>query len=439
MYSLKWINFYLLICVKIYSMTILIKNILLNSRQTDVLINENVIADIDFNINVEADKTINGDGKALIPGLFNGHNHAAMTLLRGYGDDMPLMPWLEKVIWPTERYINEEDVYWGAQLACLEMIKSGTTTFVDMYHFFPGTARAVDEMGMRGMITQAGFDFFKPELAKRYKADVERQFSEIHRYSNRIRYAIGAHAIYTVSGDTFKWLSDFSKTNDVPIHTHLSETIGERENSIRDFGKTPVQYLDKLGILNDQLSLAHCVHLDDTDIKLLADNGVQVVHNPASNMKLASGNKFRYSAFKDAGITVAIGTDGPSSSNNLDMFTAMKLASFNGKAAFGDPELWNAEETFKCVTESVEAITGFNAGKIEKGYLADLVLVDLQKPEMVPNHNLISNLVYSANGSIVDTVICDGKILMENRKVEREDEILKNAQRIAENLVNRKK
>ncbi len=420
-------------------MTILIKNISLNGQQTDVLIKGNVIAEIKANISLSADKTIDGKGKALVAGLFNGHNHAAMTLLRGYGDDMPLMPWLEEVIWPTEKYLNENDVYWGAKLACLEMIKSGTTTFVDMYHFFPGTARAVDEMGMRGMITQAGFDFFKPELANRYKLEVERQFGEMSQYSNRIRYAIGAHAIYTVSGDTFKWLSDFSKQNNVPIHTHLSETIGERENAINDFGASPVQYLNQLGILNDQVSLAHCVHLDDTDIHILADKGVQVVHNPASNMKLASGNKFRYDAFKKAGVTVAIGTDGPSSSNNLDMFTAMKLASFNGKAAFGDPELWNAEETFKCATETVESITGFKSGKVEKGYLADLVLVDLNRPEMVPNHNLISNLVYSANGSVVDTVICDGKILMENRKVEGEDEILKNAHRIAENLVNRKK
>ena len=420
-------------------MKILIKNILLNNQQTDVLIDGNTIAKIDVNISVDADKIIDGTNKAIIPGLFNGHNHAAMTLLRGYGDDMPLMPWLEDIIWPIEKYVTEEDVYWGAKLACLEMIKSGTTTFVDMYHFFPGTARAVDEMGMRGMITQAGFDFFKPEMAVKYKKEVEKQFNEMHQYSNRVLYAIGAHAIYTVSGDTFKWLSDFSKANNVPIHTHLSETIGEREDAIKNFGTTPVKYLNKLGVLNDQVSLAHCVHLDDEDIRILAENGVQVVHNPASNMKLASGNKFRYQAFKEAGVTVSIGTDGPSSSNNLDMFTAMKLASFNGKAAFGDPEIWNAEDTFKCATEPIQAITGFKAGKIEEGFLADVVLVDLNRPDMIPCHNLVSNLVYSANGSVVDTVICDGKVLMENRKVEGEDEIMENAARIAYDLVQRKK
>ena len=411
----------------------------MNGEITDVLIEENTISRIEKYIATEVDKTIDGTRKALIPGLFNGHNHAAMTLLRGYGDDMPLMPWLEDIIWPIEKYLTEEDVYWGAKLACLEMIKSGTTAFVDMYHYFHGTARAVNEMGMRGMITQAGFDFFKPEMAVKYKKQVEQQFSEMYQYSDRIKYAIGAHAIYTVSGETFQWLSDFSKANNVPLHTHLSETIGEREDAIKSFGSTPVKYLNKLGVLNDKVSLAHCIYLDDEDIRILADNGVPVIHNPASNMKLASGNKFRYDAFKKAGVTVSIGTDGPCSSNNLDMFVAMKLASFNGKAAFGDPVIWTAEETFEAATEPVEKITGFKAGKVEEGYLADLVLIDLNRADMIPNHNLISNLVYSANGSAVDTVICDGKILMENGKVDGEDEILENAERIAFDLVQRKK
>jgi 5-methylthioadenosine/S-adenosylhomocysteine deaminase len=418
-------------------MSILIKNIELNKQHTDILIQGNIISQIESDIHFDADKIIDGSTMAVIPGLLNGHNHAAMTLLRGWADDMPLMPWLQEKIWPVEKNINEEDVYWGAKLACLEMIKSGTTTFIDMYHHFQGTARAVEEMGMRGMLTYAGFDFFNPELTEICKVKVEENFNLMSRYSNRINYALGPHAIYTVSGPLLKWLRDFANTNKVKIHTHLSETYLEYENSLKDFGYSPVQYLNHLGVLGNDVSLAHCVHLDDTDIKILADKGCQVIHNPASNMKLASGNDFRFVDLKNAGIPVALGTDGPSSSNNLDILEAMKLASLTGKIKSDDTTVWNADETFACAVQHTEIITGWKTGKIEVGYLADLCLVNLNLPEMTPNFHLISNLVYSANGSCIDTVICDGKILMENRHVQDEEEIIRKANEIALDLVNR--
>lgn len=418
-------------------MSILIKQVQLGDQLKDIYIEGNKIHSIGNNITIEADKIIDGKGKAAIPGFVNGHTHAAMTLMRGYADDMPLMPWLEEKIWPLERKITEDDVYWGTKLACLEMIKSGTTTFVDMYHFFPGICRATDEMGIRGLLTHAGFDFSLHEKASEYKAEVKKYFESMHHYSDRIQMAMGPHAIYTVSASLLRWIHDFAKANNLRIQTHISETNGEVADSIKTFGLRPVQHLESIGFLDSNVSLAHCVHLDDTDLKILADRGCQIVHNPASNMKLSSGHSFRYPDMKALGIPVSIGTDGTSSGNNLDMLEAMKLASLMGKVAWNDPTLWTAEETFACATSVAETLTGFKTGKIEEGYLADINLVNLNLPEMTPNFHLISNLVYSANGSCIDTVICDGNILMENRHVQGEEEIMRKANEVAFDLVKR--
>jgi 5-methylthioadenosine/S-adenosylhomocysteine deaminase len=418
-------------------MSILIKNVELNKIKQDILIEGNTISKIGNEIHFEADKIIDGSSKAAVPGMTNGHTHAAMTLMRGYADDMQLMPWLEEKIWPLENKLTEEDVYWGTKLACLEMIKTGTTLMVDMYHHFNGTARAVEEMGIRGMLTFAGFDFDQPELTEKFKKNIVNFYGTMPGYSNRIKFAMGPHAIYTVSTGLMKWIRDFATDNKLRIQTHLSETVGEVENSIKKFGKRPIHYLDSIGFLGPDVSFAHCLYPDDEEIKILADNGCQVVHNPASNLKLASGNRFRFTDFKNAGVTVCLGTDGTSSGNNLDMYESMKLAALTGKAAWNDPTLWKAEEIFAVATEGAEKLTGFNTGVIKEGYLADICLVNLNLPEMTPNFNLISNLVYSANGSCIDTVICDGKILMENRHVPGEEEIMKKANEVAHNLVKR--
>lgn len=418
-------------------MSILIKNIQLNNKQQDILIEGQFIKEIAPSITQQVDKIIDGTHKAAVPGLTNGHTHAAMSLMRGYADDMPLMPWLQEKIWPLEQKLTKDDVYWGAKLACLEMIKTGTTNMVDMYHYFAGTARAVEEMGIRAMLTYAGFDFEMDEKAKTYKKEVKEYFESMNNYSDRLHFAMAPHAIYTVSKKLLIWIRDFAADNGLKIHTHLSETPGEVEDTIKKTGMRPVQYLDSIGFLNNNVSLAHCIYLDDDEIKMLGDHDCQVIHNPASNMKLASGNKFRYNDFKKAGVTVALGTDGTCSGNNLDMYETMKLASLNGKVAWNDPTIWNAEETFAIGCEPAEKLTGFKTGKIEEGYLADISLIDLNLPEMTPNFNLISNLVYSANGNCVDTVICDGKVLMENRYVPGEEEIMENANKVAHDLINR--
>ncbi len=418
-------------------MSILIKNVLFNDRTIDIYIEGKEIKQIGEGLSFPADKILDGSRKAIIPGFVNAHTHAAMTLFRGFGDDMPLMPWLEQKIWPNEAKMTREDVYWGAKLACLEMIKSGTTTFFDMYHKFRGTADATEEMGLRGMIAGVCFDHFQPDQAEKCKRHNEKLVEEVNGYSKRIQYALGPHAIYTVSGELLQWCHQFSMEHNIPIHLHLAETEGEVENSIKHFGLSPVRYLYKLGILSPRLIIAHGIYIDDDELRMLADHEVKVVHNPASNMKLASGIHFKFKEMRQLGITVGLGTDGCSSSNNLDMIEAMKLASLLGKAWRKDPEALTANEMLQAATTEGAAMFGLKAGQVKEGYLADLCLIDLNTPAFTPNFNFVSNLVYAANGSCVDTVICDGKILMENKKVPGEDEIMEKAAEIAYNLMKR--
>ena len=418
-------------------MKLLIKGVELNGVATDIYIGNKYIKQIGPGLSVAADKVIDGSRKAAIPGFVNTHTHAAMTLFRGFGDDMPLMPWLEEKIWPNEAKLTKEDVFWGAKLACLEMIKSGTTTFFDMYHKFHATAEAVEEMGIRAVISSACFDHFQPELAEKSKQTIQKLYKEMDRYDKRIHFSVGPHAIYTVSGELLQWADTFAKEHNVPIQLHLAETEGEVENSVKQFGATPVRYLYKLGVLSPRLLISHGIYVDADEIRMLADHGVKVAHNPASNMKLASGMHFKFKEMREAGITVGLGTDGCSSSNNLEMVEAMKLASLLGKVWRKDPEAVTADEIFQSATEAGASFAGLKAGRIAEGYLADLSLVDLNMPAFTPNFNFISNLVYAANGNCIDTVICDGKILMQDKKVPGEEEIMERAAQIAYNLMKR--
>ncbi|MDR1814116.1 MAG: amidohydrolase [Tannerella sp.] len=422
-------------------MSIYIKQALLDGREQDIVIANGIIETI-IPCNKAGGETladagtqtlIDAKGKAVIPGLFNMHTHAAMTLMRGYADDMPLKEWLENKIWPAEKKLTDEDVYWGTKLACIEMIKSGTTTFFDMYHKPDAIENAVTEMGLRAWISEACFDFFREDLAEKSKQRIISRFRK-KPPTERITYALGPHAIYTVSGALLKWAADFAQDNNVFMHLHLAETEQETADSIRDFSDTPVRYLNKLGVLSPKLIIAHGLYVDDEEIMMLADTGVAVVHNPASNMKLGSGGRFKFEEMKRAGVRIALGTDGCASSNNLDMIETMKLASLLGKAWRKDPTALTCSDIYKAATTVPAEILGIKAGKIETGYLADLCLIDLNQPAFTPNFNLVSNLVYSANSSCVDTVICNGEILMANRKIAHEKEILEEAAVRAENL-----
>lgn len=416
---------------------ILIQKATLDGQSTDLLIEGNRIAHIAPSIVPTPEmQLIDGNHKAIVPGMYNCHTHSAMTYFRGFGDDLNLMDWLEGYIWPVEAHLTPEDVYWGSKLACLEMIKSGTVAFLDMYTFPLSTARAVEEMGLRAVLSYTLFDRDDPERAALDRRQSYEYYEKFKEFSDRINFSIGPHAIYTVSGSQLQFCHRFAEEKNVLIHLHLSETQGEWQEAVDKYGLTPVRYLHKLGILSPHLVLAHGVWVDEEEMDLLAAHGCKVVHNPASNLKLASGYRFLYEEMRKRGILVGLGTDGTSSSNNLDMYRAMHLAALMGKAWRSDPTAVKAADIYRTATADGATIMGIDAGTVAEGKLADLCLVDLKKPEMVPCHNLVSNLVYSASGSaVVDTTIVDGKVLMLHGKIEGEDEIIDKAAKVAYNLI----
>ncbi len=422
-------------------MSVLIKNVLVGGKERNIYIAGNLIEAISEAGGIkekveEAEFVIDGKGKAAIPGLFNAHTHAAMTLLRGYGDDMPLHEWLSTKIWPVEARMTEEDVYWGTKLACLEMIKSGTIFFNDMYWHWEGSARAVAESGIRAALSAVFIDGFDEAKPKEQIRRNEALYEASKKLPDRIIFALGPHAIYTVSEESLYWVKEFSERNDLLVHIHLSETGEEVEECIKRYGMRPVEFLEGIGFLSSRTIACHCVHLSGKEMELLKKNDVKIVHNPVSNMKLAAG-RMLYEGLKKAGLysNIALGTDGCASNNNLDMFEEMKIASLVHKAFSGDPTSMPAEEAFELATRNAAKMFRLDSGVIEAGRLADVVLLDLKKVELVPNHNLTSNIVYSANGSCVDTVICDGRILMDGRKVEGEEEIKDKASEVAYELV----
>ncbi|MDR1745896.1 MAG: amidohydrolase [Tannerella sp.] len=414
---------------------LLIKSTTFKGESTDLLVKGNRIARIAPEIDAPGAQVIDGRGKAVIPGLVNAHTHAAMTLFRGIGDDMPLMTWLQEKIWPLEAKLTREDVYWGTKLALVEMIRSGTTTFFDMYYQLDATIAAVEEMGLRAVLSEACFDHFRPELTQKSKRHIMERFRSPATCPSRIRLCLGPHAIYTVSDDLLKWAHTFAQENNLLIQMHLSETKNEVEQCVSRYGTTPVRFLHKLGVLSPRWVFAHVLYVDDEEIALLAESGAKVVHNPASNMKLGSGFRFQYEEMRQVGITVGLGTDGCSSSNNLDMIEVMKQAALLGKAWRMNPEVTSCEAMFHAATEAGAAIAGVDAGRIAEGAIADFCLIDLSLPVFTPNFNFISNLVYAANGSCVDTVVCDGRILMYNRVIPGEAEIREQAARRAYGLL----
>lgn len=417
-------------------MSILIKNVLHQDKLIDVLIEGNRIARIASGISAPAGaEVLDGTDKAIIPGFINTHTHASMTLFRGYGDDLPLMTWLEDYIWPVEAQMTAHDVYVGARLACLEMLRSGTTCFLDMYMHPLETAKAVEEMGLRAHLSYTLFDQGNAERAELDRKRSYEYFDRFKEFSDRITFTLGPHAIYTVSGEQLQFCHQFAVEHNVKIHLHLSETKGEIDECVRQHGLTPVRYLEKLGILSEHLVLAHVVWIDDEEMDLLAKYNVSVVHNPASNLKLASGYAFKYEEMKRRGIRIGIGTDGCSSSNNLDMVVAMKLASFLGKGWRFDSTACKADDIFASATSVGADILGIPAGRVEEGALADVCLVDLNTPELVPLNSLTSNLVYATSGSsCVDTVIVDGRILMRDKYVPGQEAIIAEAREVARRL-----
>ncbi len=414
-------------------MSIVIKNVKVGKKALDILIDGNRIADVSKNISSRAEFRVDGKGFAAIPGFVNGHTHAAMSLLRGYADDMELDEWLTKKIWPLEEKMSEKDVYIGSRLACIEMIKSGTTFFNDMYWHWHGTAKAAEETGIRAAISPVFIDFSE-EMANKAKALNKRLLAEANRYSERVSFSLGPHSIYTVSEESLIWLKEFSEKNSLLMHFHLSETEKEVKECIKKHNMRPVEYLEKIGFLGNKLVACHSVWLNNNEIRLLKKHDVAVVYNPVSNMKLSVGNAFNYPKIKGAGIRAALGTDGCASNNSLNMLEEMKFASLIQKHQTKSPVVANCSEIFDLATTAGASVFGLDYG-IRKGALADLSLVSLKEVSLVPGHNLISDLVYSASPLCIDTVICDGKIVMHERKIKNEEKIKEEAIEAAKSLV----
>jgi len=415
-------------------MSIKIKSALVKGKIADILIENEKITQIAAGIPTEAEYKIDAKGMAVIPSFCNGHAHAAMTLFRGYADDMVLNEWLNSKIWPLEAKLTEKDVYWGTRLACLEMIKSGTTFFNDMYWHFHGTARAADESGIRSLVSAVMIDMFDQEKAAEQIKMNKRLFQESRQYSDRIRFALGPHALYTVSAESLQWFREFSDKHEIPVHFHLSETKKEVDDCIAKNRLRPVEYLDELGFLSDKLLACHSIWLNDKEISLMKKHNATVVHNPVSNMKLCSGSVFPYQKYKKAGVRMALGTDGAASNNSLDMLSEMKTAALLQKHMTGDPTALKAGSVFNMATNGLAF--GLDTG-IAEGKLADLLLVNLRKPCMTPCHSLISNIAYAADTSVIDTTICNGKVLMQNRHIEGEQDILDKAQEVVLDFVSR--
>ena len=405
-------------------MKLLLKNVILKKRRKDIYIKENKIERIGEGLDLKVDEKIDGKGKkAALPGLVNCHTHSAMALFRGYADDLPLKEWLEKKIWPLEAKLTKDDAYWGTKLACLEMIKTGTTCFNDMYWAEEASVEAAEEMGLRAKIGLVLLDI----LPMGSKENIERHWKSFkNRKFKAVSFSVAAHSIYTVSKQNLIWAKNFAKKNRLPLHIHLSETEKEVKDCLRKYKMRPAEYLDRIGFLNKDCILAHSIWLSEKEIKILAKRKCNVVYCPCSNMKLASG-VFPYGKLKSEGVNVALGTDGAASDNNLDLFEEMKFGSLLQKINEMDPTAAPAPEIFEAAAKKGAKALKINAGEIKKGKLADLILVDLNQVCLTPGHNLASDLVYSCSGNCVSDVIVNGRILMRDRKVEGEEKILKEA------------
>ena len=370
------------------------------------------------------DEVIDADGMALVPGLVNGHTHAAMTLFRGHGSDLPLMRWLAEVIWPVEARLDADDVYWGARLGCVEMIRTGTVRFWDMYWHAGATAEAVEDAGLRATIGAPLIDVGAAAGKGTLHEAAERSLEQIGGARELIAPALAPHAIYTVSEPSLRWIADTAEERKLPVHIHLSETEDEVARCIEAHGVRPAEYLDGLGLLGPRTLLAHGVWLGEGEIELIAERRATVVTNPVANLKLAVGRAFPYLATREAGVHLGLGTDGPGSNDSLDLFSDMKTFALLHKHEAGDPAAVSAAETWEIATGRRSPLLG--GGDLAPGRPADFLLLRADSPQLGLG-DFTAGLVYAASGAIVDTTVVNGRVLMRGGAVEGEDEVLSRA------------
>ena len=369
--------------------------------------------------NVVSKKVIDANGGIVLPGLINAHTHAAMSLFRGLADDLPLMDWLNRYIFPVESRMDSDFVYTGTLLACAEMILSGTTTFCDMYLFEGEVAKAAKEAGMRCLVGEVLYDFDSPNYGP-----VENGFRytesliEMWKDDPLVSIAVEPHSLFTCSPELLQKANQLALKYQVPMITHLAETVSEVNDIKARYGRRPVEQLQALDLLGSHLIADHCVHLEQNEIQVLVQNGVKAVHNPESNMKLASG----IAPIPDMlhmGMTIGLGTDGCASNNNLDLFTEMDMAAKLHKLGTMDATAMDAATVLKMATIEGAKTLGLEAitGSLEEGKKADIIIVDVKKPHLTPMYNPYSHLVYAARGNDVSHSIINGELLMEGRKL----------------------
>ena len=377
-----------------------------------------------------ADETVDCTGKAVIPGFINMHTHAAMVLLRGITEDVPLQPWLER-IWAMEAKMDEEFIYWGTKVACLEMIKSGTTTFNDQYWFAPYARQAAREMGIRPYISFVILDQFNRETAANQRRKCLKLYDRSREWDEASHLAMSVHSVYTVSEEMILWASDFAREHGMKLHIHVSETEKEDIDCRKAHdGMSPTEYLDSLGVLGPHVIAAHSLWLSEHDVQLMGKHRVNCVHNINSNAKLSSGYRFRYNELRDAGANVCLGTDGASSSNNLDMLETMKTTALFQKAWREDPSQMPLRELMDAATVNGARALDLDTGVVREGAIADLSIVDTGNSCFLSPGSFLGNLVYAAHSDVISSVIAQGKFVMRDRVVEGEAEILQEARKV---------
>jgi 5-methylthioadenosine/S-adenosylhomocysteine deaminase len=370
------------------------------------------------------DETIDAARAPLVPALVNGHTHAAMTLFRGYGGDLPLMRWLREKVWPIEAKLEPEDVYWGTRLACAEMIRTGTARFWDMYWHPDATARAVEDAGLRATIGGPLFDV--EGGTEEMQAQSLRNLEALTEHGPSIGAALAPHSIYTVSEGLLRWTAETADVKGVAIHIHLAETETEVNKCVATHGERPAAYLDRLGLLGEHTVLAHGVWLDAEELELIAARGSTVVTNPVANMKLAVGGVFPYPAARRAGVPVGLGTDGAGSNDSLDLLADLKAFALMQRHASGDPTVVPAAEAFGIATGRRAPLLSGGGESLSPGAPADFLLLRGDSPELGIG-DLASDLVYAASGAAVDTTVVAGRVLMRGGDVEGTAEIVARA------------
>ena len=408
---------------------ILLKNALFEDSRVDIYIHDGIIAGITpsvpgtFPSPAEKYETVDCSSKAVLPSFINMHTHAAMSMMRGVGEDINFHEWLAR-IWQIESGITPEYVYYATRLACLEMIKTGTATFNDQYWHMPQARKAALEMGIRPVLSYVLCDRMNPAESKIQIRECIRHYEESLKWPEKSQFVISVHAIYSVCEEAIVWAAGFAAEHGLKLHVHLSETEKEvLDCKAAHNGMTPVEYLESLGFFSPDVIAAHSLWLSDKDVEILGRHGVNCVHNINSNLKLTSGYRFRYNELRDAGANVCLGTDGCGSSNNLDMLEAMKTAAMVQKAWREDATAMPLNELLATGTSNGARALGLNSGSLEVGRIADLMLVDID------NWNFISTAPTLASDCI-DSLMCNGRWIMKNRMVDGERDIIRDARKV---------